>query len=95
MFHGTPEEKSNFDSEHELAVIKCIIGQLKKFSDRPRVAAISHKMIQIPHEEKLELGSLRTQLSDIYKQETTNSGQYSSLFYNALFSFLVTCPPWK
>lgn len=89
MFDDAPEEKVDIDSEHELTVIKCIIEQFNKFSNRPKVAAISDEIIKIVGEEKLELGSLRTQISEIYKQESSNPGQYSALFYNALFSFLL------
>jgi len=89
MLHGTPDKNSNLDSEHELAVLKYIMGQLNRFSDRPRVAAILQEMINSVSEKKLEPGSLRTHLSAIYTQEKDNRRHYSVLFYNALFSFLL------
>jgi hypothetical protein len=83
------EPLKNHDMQHEINVLLCILEQLNKFSYRKEIADISSVINKILARKQVDLGTLRTQLIKIYKNESIQQQYYNKQFYDALFVFLL------
>lgn len=77
------------NDNHEVNILHCITEQLNKYSNRKEVADISTKINELLEGKQVNLGSLRTQLFDVYKNENIYHQYYDKQFYDALFVFLL------